>query len=79
MLKVTVEYIPFGDRSKAEVIAEMEIVNNCTGTKESGNYTFTAILRKGLTKITGEVKNFKREKRNCLALVYECLKKIFHK
>jgi hypothetical protein len=34
-----IEFLPFGDNSKAEVIAEGYIANDGTGSEEYGNYT----------------------------------------
>lgn len=38
MLRVTIEFLPGGDESRAKIIAVGEIVNDCTGNDNTGNY-----------------------------------------
>ena len=38
MLRLTLEYLPFGEESRAERIGTMEVVNDGTGAPERGNY-----------------------------------------
>ena len=40
-LRITVELIPHGLESQARKIGSLEIVNDGTGTKQTGNYAFT--------------------------------------
>lgn len=50
MLKVTIELIPFGDLTKIETIKRMIIVNDGTGTPETGNYVYEIDGKKSVLK-----------------------------
>lgn len=38
MIRVTIDFIPYGDESRAEELGHIEIINDGTGTQEVGNY-----------------------------------------
>lgn len=40
MVRVIIEHVPFGDESRKEVIGQLLIVDNATGTPDEGNYEF---------------------------------------
>lgn len=45
MLRVAIDYVPYGDERRTERIASALIVNDGTGDPESGNYDITFFLR----------------------------------
>jgi hypothetical protein len=79
MLRITVDFLPHGDKDKAQTIGVMEIMNDGTGTIDSGNYTFW-ISKLNTTHIgwlRGRIRNFKRLEEHVWTLLYLCLKQRF--
>ena len=77
MIRITVELCKYGDTSNPEHLGTMKIWNDLTGDHTTGNYRFS-ISKKGLPNQiwkTGEVKGFKRLRRNAWDLLYLCLVK----
>jgi len=75
MLRITIQLIPRGDERKARTIGTMEIVNDCTGTLDVGNYIGT--LHAEYTPTNGRharVTNFRRRKLSAWSLVGAFLK-----
>jgi hypothetical protein len=61
MIRVTVEMIPYGIEKHAEVIGQLKIINDGTGTKEVGNYTWE-MVEEGVGLLEeGKCGNFNRE------------------
>ena len=81
-IRVTVELIPYGDESKAEVLDKLYIENTGHGDKEIGIYRYALMHRdhpdtipKEFLELTGTLTGFSRG-RGRLALVTEVLNKI---
>lgn len=81
-IRVTIELIPHGNESKAEVIDRLFIENTGAGDNESGIYRYALMHRdhpdtipKDYQLLTGTFTGFNRG-RGRLALVYEILNKI---
>lgn len=72
MLVVKIEYWPYGNENKAETIATAEIINDATGTPDSGNYKATFKTR-GKRVAGAEVKGFPRNEKNAWELVHAAL------
>lgn len=72
MIKITVELWPYGIEAKKEVIGEMKIANDGTGTRSIGNYTFKVWSKGKLWKI-GAIKGFHRLRFNVWYLIFNCL------
>lgn len=60
MLRITIDLIPHGDKSRTQTISEIEITNDGTGSAEYGNYGATINLGSSLTAIT-HVSGFPRK------------------
>jgi hypothetical protein len=73
MIKITCELYPFGDKKLKKTIAEIEIINDGSGTQEIGNYKYHI---SSLPKF-GTVKNFNRLDENVIDLLYKVLKDYF--
>lgn len=58
MLRVTIDYIPFGEESRRETIEQCTIVNDGTGDEQFGNYDVTFSGESG--KSTVKVRRHKR-------------------
>jgi hypothetical protein len=77
VIKVTVEIYPFGIAEEKRTIGELFIVNDCTGTTELGNYSFSInkIESDGGRHVSlGTVKKHKRYDG-----VWELIRKILNK
>lgn len=78
MLRVTIELLPHGDESKAEVVGVATIVNTGEGTAETGSYevklmkTAKFAKRPGVWR-EGRVSGFPRLKLGPYDLLYRCL------
>jgi hypothetical protein len=65
MIRVNVELVPFGVEDKKHTIGTLSIINDKSGTKESGNYKYTITHKdiKGNEKsATGTLKGWSRAK-----------------
>lgn len=58
MLKITIELIPHGDKSKSKVIGTGYVTNDGTGDKSYGNYK--AVFYRTRAEQHSTVKNFVR-------------------
>ena len=65
MLQVNIDLVPFGNFSRRETLRRLDIVNDGTGNRTTGNYRYTLHNlenREAETKVeSGELKNFPRE------------------
>ena len=79
MLKVTIEKIPYGVYENSEIIYECAIINDGSGTVSKGNYRAycSASDEDGERRV--DVKQFDRQNRDALELLYECLKELYEK
>lgn len=57
MIRVTIEIVPFGDESKADVIDQFTIVNKGTGNSIVGNYVAKFDGETTLLHIDGFIRN----------------------
>lgn len=73
MIKITCELWPYGEKKRREKIAEIDIINDGSGTGGIGNYKYHI---NDLPEI-GTVKNFQRLDKNVIELLYEVLKDHF--
>lgn len=81
MIKVWIELWPHGSEERKELIGLIDIINDGTGTKNTGNY-ITRMYRKGsIETVTrrGEVKNFARLSRNVYDLLLLSLQDLLKK
>jgi hypothetical protein len=84
MLRVTVELVPLGDESRAEVIGTAIIANDGTGTHSSGNYRARIHRfsrgknRHELTPMRCRVGGFSRLDHGPWDLLYLVLKEALH-
>lgn len=63
MLRITIEFVPHGDESRAEVLATASIANDGTGTPTRGNYRVWLSKRKSLDVWKrGTVEGFPRQR-----------------
>lgn len=63
MIRVTIEFVPFGVEDAASTIGELRIWNDGTGTPEVGNYRWAMLASmRGQAPIeqTGAITGFKR-------------------
>jgi hypothetical protein len=73
MLRITIELVPNGKEELARGIGGMLIINDGTGTPESGNYIYS--ITSDSKQIDGTIKRFERKK-SVWNLVSAILKKI---
>ena len=84
MLRITVELVPFGDETRAEVIGTATIANDGTGTEHSGNYRARIHRfsrgknRRELTPMRCRVRGFSRLAHGPWDLLYLVLKEALH-
>lgn len=78
MIKITVELWPYGIEANKEVIGEMTIANDGTGTRYKGNYTFK-VWSKGKLWKEGVITGFQRLRFNVWYLIVNCLIKALFK
>lgn len=71
MLRVRVEFVPYGREQWRSEIAQLEIINLGTGNPERGNYKLVLRDETGIARV-GCLENYKRE-RGATALIYESL------
>jgi hypothetical protein len=76
MIKITIELYPHGDEERKFIIGEGTIINDMTGTINSGNYRYEFITKKSVVGIGGRVIGFKRNKKHIWSLLKECLKEV---
>ena len=61
MLRVTIEFVPHGDESRAEVLHTAIIANDGTGSRTKGDYCFALSQRRSArTWRSGRVRDFPR-------------------
>lgn len=77
MLRVTVEMVPFGVESRKHTIGQLLLINNATGTIDTGNYdielrTYKQNGKESLSKT--KIKNFPRTVFGAWDLIYRALK-----
>ena len=60
MIRITCELWPGGDEKRKSLLGEMSIINDCTGTRERGNYRIRLRRGRGKMRCT-EVFNFPRK------------------
>ena len=89
MIRVTIELWPFGDKTKARILGVMDVWNNASGDRKSGNYNYCAWKagtpkdlphnRRTISsaKWAGQVTKFPRQKLLVWDLLYRCLKVSF--
>lgn len=79
MIRITVELFPWGSEKYKTKIGQIDIINDGSGTKNTGNYNIK-LYRKGsnstITK-TGKIYNFPRLRKNIYELLYLGLKEIY--
>jgi hypothetical protein len=71
MIRITVELLPFGSEKYKKKIASMLIINDASGTPESGNYFVK--YEDDSRNIEGELKDVPRGK----SFLHELLRKAF--
>ena len=79
MLNATIEFWPFGDKSRAEVVATAVIGNDGSGTKTQGNYTID-FFERGIydeKEKRVRVEGFLRQEHGPFRLLYEALKEVY--
>lgn len=69
MIRVRVEFVPFGDEKLAHEVCKLKVWNDGTGTSQRGNYQYEAIGEKAYV---GAVDDFNRSL-GLLRLLYEVL------
>jgi hypothetical protein len=79
MLVIKIELWPHGDETKKELIGYASLVNDGTGTNQTGNYDFTIFKNKGKNKVTtkSRVTAFRRLWYGPWKLLYLSLQDVF--
>lgn len=81
MVRVTIEILPGGDESKARKLGQVDIINDSSGTGETGNYTVRLhksseyAARPGIWR-QGRISGFPRSRLGPYDLLYRALKAI---
>ena len=73
MLRVTIEFVPYGDESKAHVLHTAAISNDGVGTPERGNYRYTLNSKQQRAWRKGRIKEFPRLRLGAWDLLYRVL------
>lgn len=78
MIRVTIEVIPFGDKTRARDVGVIDIVNNGTGDSKSGNYDIMLIDKSedAVTSKHSKVLNFDRASKDPFMLLSLALNSI---
>jgi hypothetical protein len=79
MVKVTIELLPNGFEKHKRLLGVIEIVNDCTGNSETGNYSATLSKEPPIAKTRGvwkkcKILGFKRLSLGPYDLLYRVLK-----
>lgn len=74
MIKITVEMYPKGREKNKRTLGTCKIVNDCTGTKEMGNYNITFFGDDGFSE-TVRVEKFPRLRFGVWDLLHQALGK----
>lgn len=69
MIRVTVEFVPFGQENKKRTLCVGTIVNTGTGTPNRGNYRVTLYGKNGQSYRTGKVIDWPRKTAHPWSLV----------
>lgn len=72
MIVVRIEVLPHGHADRAEAVAELEVVNDATGTLTHGNYDVTLALAERPLAVKARVTGFSRAL-GAVALVRDAL------
>lgn len=75
MLRVSVDYIPFGNEEHRETLAVMDVINDGTGNLKIGNYKIKYYEGSFNTPTVTKVKKHQREM-GFLTLLIKAFKKI---
>lgn len=78
MLRVTVELVPHGIEDRKETLATMEIANDGTGTRRTGNYNTRLIDKNGRIHRTGRVEEHPRLDLSVWKLIIKALSGLGH-
>ena len=72
MLRITIELWPFGFETNKKTLSIMNIWNDGTGTKTSGNYKYKILKTRSKTQSwrSGFVNNFRRKQMNAWDLLF---------
>ena len=73
MLRVTIEFVPYGDESKAHVLHTAAISNDGLGTPERGDYRYTLNSKQQRAWRKGRIKEFPRLRLGAWDLLYRVL------
>ena len=74
MLRLTLEFVPFGQESCRKTISVMTIANDGTGTHTIGNYKYKIIDKESVyPDIKGKIEKFPRVAKKAWDLVLEIL------
>jgi hypothetical protein len=73
MIKITIEIWKQGNPLDKSLLGVIDIINDGTGTKTKGNYSYS-LISKGRKFRKGRIVHFERKKKNVFFLLYEILK-----
>lgn len=77
MIRVTIELFPFGEESRRQVLAEVDIANDGTGDNHTGNYKYKVRNKGGADWKSGAVRGFRRAQFTVLYLLALVLRDAF--
>lgn len=77
MIRVTIELVPYGDEARAEVLHEILIANDGSGTLARGNYA-ASLTRRSSAAVwkTARVDDFPRQRKNAYHLLKAVLDQV---
>lgn len=75
MIRVTIEIVPHGDEGRARVIGSGTIINDGTGTPDSGNYEYNITFRDHT--VSGKYTGYPRGVHGPWYLLFKILQQVF--